>query len=158
MTAAQPGEAQGFTIDEGTHTIRFERRVAADRARVFEAWTDAEQVAEWWDPDGERLVTCDIDLRVGGSFSFATRQHSAMPFAGTYREITPPERLVFESMGATGRVTLQDVGGATRMTVEIVCQSAAQLEQFASMGIAAGTARTVDNLVVFVQRASSLRT
>src|SRR4051812_41708854 len=138
MTVAQSSEARGFTIDDRTHTIRFERRVAADRARVFEAWTDAEQVAEWWDPDGERLVTCAIDLRVGGSFSFATRQHATMPFAGVYREITPPERLVFEAMGATGRVTLQDVGDATRMTVEIVCQSASQLEDFARMGVAVG--------------------
>lgn len=155
MTAAQSNEAQGFTVEDGTHTIRFERNVAADRARVFEAWTDAEQVAEWWDPDGERLVACEIDLRVGGSFSFATRQHSAMPFAGVYSEIDPPERLVFEAMGATGRVTLQDVSGSTRMTVEIVCQSASQLEQFASMGVAVGTARTVDNLVVYLQHANS---
>src|SRR4051812_21815697 len=154
MTVAQSSEARGFTIDHDTHTIRFERSVAADRARVFDAWTDAEQVAEWWDPDGERLVTCEIDLRVGGSFSFATRQHSAMPFAGIYREITPPERLVFEAMGATGRVTLRDDDGSTRMTVEIACQSAAQLEQFARMGVAAGTARTVDNLVIYVQHAS----
>jgi uncharacterized protein YndB with AHSA1/START domain len=151
MTAAQPNEARGFTIDHVANTVRFERRVAADRMRVFEAWTDADQVAEWWDPDGERLVTCEIDLRVGGSFSFATRQHSAMPFAGIYREIAPPGRLVFEAMGATGRVILEDVGGATQMTVEIVCQSASQLEQFAKMGVATGTARTLDNLVVFLQ-------
>jgi uncharacterized protein YndB with AHSA1/START domain len=155
MTAAQTNKPKGFTVENDTHTIRFERRVAADRARVFKAWTEPEQVAEWWDPDGERLVACDIDLRVGGSFSFATRQHSAMPFAGVYREIAPPERLVFESMGATGRVTLRDLGGSTHMTVEIVCQSAAQLEQFASMGVAVGTARTMDNLVVYLQHADS---
>src|SRR3954471_19156318 len=155
MTAARSSKAPGFTVDDGTHTIRFERLVAADRARVFEAWTDPEQVSEWWDPDGERLVTCEIDLRVGGSFSFATRQHSTMPFAGTYREIAPPERLVFEAMGATGRVILQDVGGSTRMSVEIVCQSASQLKQFVGMGVAVGTAQTVDNLVAYLQHAKS---
>lgn len=155
MTAARSNETQGFTVEDGTHTIRFERLVAADRARVFEAWTDAEQVAEWWDPDGERLVACEIDLRVGGSFSFATRQHATMPFAGIYTDIAPPERLVFQAMGATGRVTLRDVSGSTRMTVEIVCQSAAQLKQFADMGVAVGTARTVDNLVIYLQHADS---
>jgi uncharacterized protein YndB with AHSA1/START domain len=157
MTAAQSRNTEAFTVEHATNTIRFERRVAADRARVFEAWTDPAQVAEWWDPDGERLVTCDIDLRVGGAFSFATRQHAAMPFAGIYREIAPPERLVFEAMGATGRVVLQEVGGTTRMTVEIVCQSASHLEQFTRMGVAAGTARTLDNLAVYAQHADPSR-
>src|SRR4051812_38573119 len=152
MTVAKSNDTPGFTIDHGTHTIRFERNVAAPRQRVFEAWTDAEQVAEWWDPDGERLVTCDIDLRVGGAFSFATRQHAAMPFAGVYREIVPPRRLVFEAMGATGSVVLEEVAGATKMLVEIVCRSQEQLEAFTQIGGAAGTARSVHTLVSHVAK------
>ena len=75
-----------------------------------------------------------------------------MPFAGTYREVAPPERLVFEAMGATGRVILQDVAGQTHMTVEIECKSAEQLDQYLKMGIDVGTSQTLDNLVAHVRR------
>ncbi len=147
--------APGFAIDHGTHTIRFEREVNAPRAEVFEAWTTPEHVTAWWDPDGEPLVTCEIDLRVGGAFAFATRAHSEMPFAGVYQELVPPERLVFQAMGATGRVTLEESARGTRMVVEIVCRSAEHLEQFTKMGIHEGTARTTDNLVSHVEASGS---
>jgi uncharacterized protein YndB with AHSA1/START domain len=138
-----------YTIDKDTFTIRFERVVDATPAEVFEAWTKPEEVSKWWDPDGEPLTTCTIDLRVGGAFSFATRQHSEMPFTGTYSEITPSRRLVFEAMGSTGQVILNEIESGTHMLVEIICSSEQQLEMFAKMGVADGTARTLDNLVSF---------
>jgi uncharacterized protein YndB with AHSA1/START domain len=140
----------GFTIDERTHTIGFERRFAAGRDQVFAAWTEPRHVSSWWDPTGEPLARCEIDLRVGGCFTFVNRAHPAMPFSGVYREIAPPERLVFEAMGAEGRVTLAEGEGRTLMTVEIACDSAEHLEQFVKMGVAAGTSQTLDNLVAYL--------
>ncbi len=74
-----------------------------------------------------------------------------MPFAGVYLEIASPERLIFEALGSTGRVVLRESGGKTHMTVEIECRSAEQLEQFLKMGVAVGTAQTLDNLVAYVR-------
>jgi uncharacterized protein YndB with AHSA1/START domain len=143
------GISPGYSLDHESFTIRFERRLDGTPSEVFDAWTKPEEVSAWWDPDGEPLVACTIDLRVGGSFSFSTRQHSEMPFAGVYREIMPPKKLVFEAMGATGRVILSEAGSGTRMLVEIVCSSKEQMELFAKMGVATGTARTLDNLVAY---------
>ncbi len=78
-----------------------------------------------------------------------------MPFAGTYREIGPPERLVFEAMGAIGRVMLQEAAGKTHMTVEIECRSAEHLDQYLKMGVDVGTAQTLDNLVAYARRLSA---
>jgi uncharacterized protein YndB with AHSA1/START domain len=152
MISAKTRVTPGYTVDRESFIIRFERLVDADPAEVFDAWTQPEQVTEWWDPDGERLVACSIDLRVGGSFSFVTRQHAQMPFIGVYREIAPPHLLVFEAMGATGRVLLDQAPGGTRMLVEIVCRSKEQFEQLSKMGVAEGTSRTLDNLVAYVGR------
>jgi uncharacterized protein YndB with AHSA1/START domain len=138
-------------IDRGTHTIRLTRVFDAPRAEIFDAWTQKEQVACWWDAAGEPLPVCEIDLRLGGAFTFVTKGHPDMPFTGIYQEITPPERLVFEAIGATGRVLLQDVGGQTLMTVKIECRSAEQLEQYLKMGVDAGTSQTLDNLVAYVR-------
>ena len=139
-------------IDRGTHTIRLKRVFDASRAEMFEAWTKPEYVTCWWDAAGEPLTACEIDLRVDGAFRFVTKGRPEMPFAGTYREIAPPGRLVFEALGATGRVLLQEVGGKTHMTVEIECRSAEQLDQYLKMGVDIGTSQTLDNLVAYAQR------
>jgi len=140
-----------FVIDRGCHTIRLTRDFEVPRAQIFEAWTKPEHVAAWWDAAGERLAVCEIDLRPGGSFKFITRGHPEMPFAGTYQEIAAPERLVFEAMGATGRVVLREAAGRTRLTVEIICRSAEHLEQYLQMGVDVGTAQTLNNLVAYAQ-------
>ncbi len=137
------------TIDQETFTIAFERKLAVSRAEVFDAWTKPEQIAEWWDPTGARLVTCEIDLRPGGTFRFVNDGHGP-PFSGTYSVIERPARLVFEAMGSVGTVTLESAGSGTRMSVTIRCASKEQLEHFVKMGIAPNTDRTLDNLVRYV--------
>jgi uncharacterized protein YndB with AHSA1/START domain len=137
------------TIDQETFTIAFERKLPASRADVFDAWTKPEQIAEWWDPTGARLVTCEIDLRPGGTFRFVNDGHGP-PFAGTYAVIERPSRLVFEAMGSVGTVTLETIDNTTRMSVTIRCASKEQLEHFVKMGIAPNTDRTLDNLVRYV--------
>ena len=139
-------------IDRGTHTIRMTRLFDAPRAEIFEAWTRPEHVTCWWDAAGEPLTICEIDLRPGGAFKFVTRGNPDMIFGGTYNEIAPPERLVFEAIGALGRVVLRDIAGQTHMTVEIECGSAEQLDQYLKMGVDTGTSQTLDNLVGYLRR------
>jgi uncharacterized protein YndB with AHSA1/START domain len=140
-----------LVVDRETHAIVLERLFAAPREQVFEAWTRPEQVTCWWDPSGDPLKECEIDLRPGGAFRFVPRHSPDVPeFAGVYREVAPPDYLVFEAMGAVGRVILNEIGGNTHMTVRIECGSAAQLEQYLKMGVHAGTAKTLDNLVAYV--------
>lgn len=142
------------TIDQDTFTIAFERKLPVSRAEVFDAWTKPEQIAEWWDPTGTRLVTCEIDLRPGGAFRFVSDGHGP-PFSGTYAVVERPTRLVFEAMGSEGTVTLETVNSGTRMRVTIRCASKEQLEHFVKMGIASNTDRTLDNLVRYVGAAQT---
>jgi len=146
-----------LAIDRRTHTIRLIRTFDAPRSEIFEAWTQPDQVACWWDAAGEPLAICEIDLRPGGAFKFVSRRHPDMPFAGTYREISPPDQLIFDAMGAIGRVTLQDISGQTNMVVEIACSSSEQLEHYLKMGVDVGTSQTLDNLVVHIQNRASRR-
>jgi len=136
-------------VDEATLTISFERRLPVPRERVFDAWTRSEQVAEWWDPTGARLVTCEIDLRVGGKFTFVNEGHGP-PFAGTYTTIDRPARLAFDALGSAGTIDFERVPEGTRMRVAIRCASHEHLQHFVKLGVAEGTDRTLDNLVRFV--------
>src|SRR5262245_53889700 len=152
MLLKEPTRANGeLVVDREAHAIVLTRMFAATREQVFAAWTRPEHVTCLWDPTGRPLAECEIDLRPGGAFKFVNQQSAgAHQFAGLYREIAPPDCLVFEAMGATGRVVLEEIGGETRLTVRIECGSAANLEQYLKMGIDAGTAETLDNLVAYI--------
>lgn len=142
----------GLEVDHATNTIRFVRSFDAPPALLFQCWTTPEHLRCWWDAAGGPLDVCEIDLRVGGSFRFVSPGHPDMPFTGVYMEISPPHTLVFEALQSTGKVQFTAVGNKTRMTLEIICRSAEQLEQFLQMGVADGTSQTMDNLVAYISR------
>src|SRR6185312_6658508 len=134
QTVKTPTSAE---VDTTTNTLRLRRSIRASADKVFEAWTTPAIVARWWDPDGRPLRECDIDLRPGGAFRFVNQGHEdGHAFTGTYREIAAPDRLVFEAMGAEGRVDFVERNGRTDITVAIVCASPDHLQQFLTFGIA----------------------
>jgi len=150
LTAEHPQVNASLVVDTAAHCIRLERRFVAPPELVFEAWTRPEHMACWWDPTGEPLLVCEIDLRPGGAFRFVTRTHPALPFAGVYGDIDPPHRLTFEAMGAVGCVLIAADGDATRLLVEIQCASQEHLQQFLRAGVDQGTSGTLDNLVAYL--------
>jgi uncharacterized protein YndB with AHSA1/START domain len=139
------------SIDRETLTFTFQRTLRASREEVFDAWTRPEELAAWWDPSGTKLVECSVDLRPNGAFRFVTAGH-APPFAGVYKIVERPARLVFEALGAEGVVRLDADGKLTRMLVTIRCPSAEHFETFLKIGVHEGTERTFDNLVARIQR------
>ena len=103
----------------------------APRAQVFEAWTDPDQVAQWFGPEGfdtprESVV---IELRVGGRYELTMIQPgTGAPFPVRYEivELDAPRLLVLrcEPMPEVGmhqatlaRIELHDHGSKTRMTL-----------------------------------------
>src|SRR5688572_5363201 len=78
---------------------------------VFEAWTKPELLQRWWVPKslGITLLSCEADVRVGGTYRlvFATGGPEPMAFYGRYLEVTPHSRLVWtnEEGGDSGPVT-----------------------------------------------------
>ena len=78
-------------------SLEVRRTIAAPRERVFQAFTRPEDVRQWSAPAPLSVAVAEIDLRVGGRFRIAMEQpdggrHVA---TGEYREITPPQRLVY---------------------------------------------------------------
>lgn len=142
-----------FELDRATNAIRFTRRIAAMPARLFEAWTQPSQVTLWWDPTGRPLEACEIDLRIGGRLRFQNAG-AAHAFEGIFTLIDPPGRLAFEAMGAVGDLRFVADGTGTRMELVMTCSSPEHLEQFVQMGIATGTAQTLDNLATYLAPAT----
>jgi uncharacterized protein YndB with AHSA1/START domain len=149
VTKAAP--ETGIVVDQNALTIVLVRHFNVPRGDVFDAWTKPERMSAWWDPAGKPLAVCDIDLRVGGAFRFVTLGHPEMPFAGIYVEIVRPDRLVFESNGATGRVIFTESSGRTHMTVTIECASKEQFELYLKVGVDVDTGVTLNNLVRYIE-------
>ena len=81
--------------------IAFTRVFGAPRHLVFEAWTRPDLLKRWlYGPEEWPLAVCEIDLRVGGAAHFVRhhRDGKNMGMSGVYREIAPPERLVFTEL------------------------------------------------------------
>ncbi len=144
--------------------IRLVRVFDAPRQLVFEAWTKPEHVKHWWDPSGRPLAICEIDLRSGGLFRFvqSTPQGPGHAFTGSYREITPPGRLVFVSPApgggdSLGTLEFEERGGQTILTLTMTAPSKKARDAMLEMRIDAGTARTLDNLRDYLAEKSQRR-
>jgi uncharacterized protein YndB with AHSA1/START domain len=81
-----------------TQELQLKRLIDAPREAVFRAWTDPEHVKRWWGPIGMATTTAEIDLRTGGAYRLVMSPPDdgmALAVTGTYREVTPPSRLVY---------------------------------------------------------------
>jgi uncharacterized protein YndB with AHSA1/START domain len=100
----------------------------APRSVVYEVWTDVDHLRQWWGPKDFTTEDMEVDFRVGGRYRARIRdkQGKAYTMHGSYREITPPERLVFThrweeddgtlSPDTSVTVTFEQVGAQTRLT------------------------------------------
>ncbi len=79
-------------------TLNLKRTFKAPREKVFRAWTDPEELKKWWGPEGYSTPSAEVDLRVGGKYRFGMMKlpdGEIFYLSGTYREVRPPERLVY---------------------------------------------------------------
>ena len=100
------------------------RTVNGPARLVFKAFTEADLFRQWWVPRsyGLELLSCDMDVRVGGEYRLVFRhEESTMAFFGTYVEVTPHSRLVWtneEGDGVTvSTVTFSEIDGRTVVVV-----------------------------------------
>ncbi len=88
-----------------TRQLVIERILPAPPERVFDAFTDPDQLTRWWWPHGFTCPSAEVDLRVGGSYRLAMRWPGSspadQPFAhhmgGEFCEIERPHRLVMSA-------------------------------------------------------------
>jgi uncharacterized protein YndB with AHSA1/START domain len=73
------------------------RTFDAPRDLVWKCFTDPVRMKEWWGPKGVKVVHSEMDLRVGGTYLYGMKNTDGSMIWGRqiFREITPPERLVF---------------------------------------------------------------
>jgi len=123
----------------------------APRDLMWKCFTDPARMKQWWGPKGVKILKSTMDLRVGGTYHYGMQTPDGKIMWGkfVYREINPPERLVFinsfsdEAGGLTrhplapgwplqmlSTFTFDDEGGGkTRFTVRWVPHEATEEER-----------------------------
>jgi uncharacterized protein YndB with AHSA1/START domain len=124
---------------------------------VFEAWTKPELFKRWWVPKsaGLTLLSCEMDVRVGGGYRlvFRTDGPAPMAFFGRYIEVTPHARLVWTNDeggdgGPVTTVTFEDKGGKTLLVMHELHPSKDALD--AALGAYDAMPETFDQLDEFL--------
>ena len=135
--------------------IHIERVFDAPRDRVFAAYTDPQLIPQWWGPHDTTTVVDQMDVRPGGSWRFVMRSPdgSETGFRGTYREVTPPERIVqtFEWEGMPGHVsvetaTFEDLGDRTKVTTTSIFHTTEERDGMLASGMERGLNETYARL------------
>lgn len=145
-----------------TTTERTDRELVVTRtfdgpARiVFEAWTRAELFKRWWVPKslGLTLLSCEMDVRVGGTYRLVFRHPAApepMAFFGTYTEVKPPSRLVWTNDegghgGPITTVTFEEKGGKTLLVMRDLYPSKEALDEAIASGSTNGAGENFEQL------------
>jgi uncharacterized protein YndB with AHSA1/START domain len=144
--------------------IRVERLFDAPRDRVFAAYTDPALIPEWYGPRGTTTIVATMDVRAGGSWRFVTRDAdgSETGFRGTYREVTPPERIVqtFEWEGMPGHISVEtavfeDLGDRTKVTTTSIFHTPEERDGMLAFGMERGLNETYQRLDELLARLST---
>jgi uncharacterized protein YndB with AHSA1/START domain len=97
----------------GEPFLRITREFDAPRELVFEAFTRPEHVVRWFGPRRMTNRVDKLNLRPGGEWRYVSSDvdGSEYGFRGQFKEIVPPERLVwtFEFEGAPGQVSVEEL-------------------------------------------------
>ncbi|MBV1693721.1 MAG: SRPBCC domain-containing protein [Hyphomicrobiales bacterium] len=75
---------------------------------MWDAWTNPEEVAQWWGPRGFTLTTHSRDLRTGGHWHYTMHGPDGTDYENTttFLEVVPRQRMVYDHGGHKDRPPL----------------------------------------------------
>jgi uncharacterized protein YndB with AHSA1/START domain len=155
MSTGEPtGTGYAAGVERASERELVVRRTVNGPARlVFEAWTRAELFQRWWVPKSFpiSLLSCEMDARVGGGYRLVFgHEGSTMEFFGRYLEVTPHSRLVWTNDEGDGQtittVTLEEMGGRTRVVVSDLYPSDVALDEAVESGSTNGMPESLAQL------------
>jgi uncharacterized protein YndB with AHSA1/START domain len=144
------------------------RSFDAPRALVWKAWTDPQQIAQWWGPHGFTNPLCEWDARPGGKILVHMHEPKGSPFdfdmpmKGMFHEVSAPERLVFTSTAledAAGNpqletlntLTFTEHNGKTTLTLHAKVVKATPAAAGAIAGMEQGWSQSLEKLAAVLR-------
>ncbi len=109
-------------------SLEIERVLPAAPSVVFTAFSDPNELAKWWGPQGFTIPRLEFDPRVGGTYRIEMQppEGDAFHLIGEFRDVDPPRRLVYtfiwedpdpDDLENRVRLSFHDLGGSTEVTL-----------------------------------------
>lgn len=163
--SASAAEA-GLAMVAGDREIVATRMVDAPRELVWKMFTDPEHVVRWFGPRGFTTTIKEMDVRPGGVWRLVMHGPDGRDYHNRiiYREVTRPERLVYEHCPEKGSepvsflttVIFTSEGGRTRIDFRMVFPSAAERDRnVKTYGAVEGLTQTLGRLAEHVKTVAS---
>jgi uncharacterized protein YndB with AHSA1/START domain len=147
-----------------SNEIRITRFYDAPVQAVWDAWTDPEQVAQWWGPRGFTLTTHSKDLKPGGHWNYTMHgpDGTDYPNKTQYFEVEKRAKLVYDHGGSDDRpplfrvtVLFSEIGGKTKMEMNMALPTPEAAEETRKFIKKAGGDSTWDRLAEYLEKESS---
>ena len=147
-----------------SNEIRITRIYDAPVQAVWDAWTDPEQVAQWWGPRGFTLTTHSKDLRPGGHWNYTMHGPDGVDYPNKtqYFEVEKYAKLVYDHGGNDDRpplfrvtVLFSEVDGKTKMDMTMTLPTPEAAEETRKFIKKAGGNSTWDRLAEYLEKESS---
>ena len=139
--------------NQADRTVTMVRTLPAPRKLVWEAWTQAEHIANWWGPKGMVSTVERLDFREGGEWKISMETpHGPFSTYGEYKEIVEHEKIVcsanFPPMttNVTLSIVFEDEGEQTRMSFSVIHETVEYKDAQVKMGFEKGWGSTFDRL------------
>ena len=152
--------------------VNFDRVYDAPIAQVWKAWTQCDQLKQWWGPNGVTNPECEVELRVGGKFYIVMDAGEAMgpykgvkwPMLGSFTVVEPNKRLTITSKAWTeGKndngetqidqitdVLFSEENGKTRIKLKAVVSKIGPGAKMAIEGMQYGFTQQLEKLAGFL--------
>lgn len=147
-----------------SNEIQLVRVYDAPVKAVWEAWTDEEQVSQWWGPRGFSITTHSKETRTGGHWRLTMHGPDGVDYLNVtnYLEVVPYSKLHYDHGGGDEtkplfRVTVNfsETAGnpnQTTMDMSMVCPTPEAAEQTRKIIKNAGGESTWDRLAEFLEK------
>ena len=148
-----------FIVDKQTKTVSISREFAAELSLVWDAYTRAELLDQWWAPKPLRSRTEVMDFKVGGRrfYAMVTPEGVERWAVQKYTSITPKTNFKFfnafadkdenlELPGSDWDLSFTDQGSTTKVHISIYNESLERLERMIEFGFREGTMAQFQNL------------
>lgn len=138
------------------------RVVRAPRELVWRAFTEPEQVAVWWGPDGFTNTVLEMDVRMGGVWRIVMHGPDGVDYRNrmVFKEVVEPERLVYthdsdgvdDDAAFLATVTFGDHPDGTEVTLRAMFVSKAERDRHVEeYGAIEGGKQTLGRLAAYVE-------
>jgi uncharacterized protein YndB with AHSA1/START domain len=156
MAVQELGNERTRAYTDGPYLV-LERIFDAPRELVWKVLNDADRIPHWWGPSTTTMTVVENDVRVGGRWRWIAHSGDGdAPFKGEYLEVVPPERVVRTEMldvppfnegePAIETMTLEDLGGRTKLVSRSRFPSVEVLEGALATGMIGGALESYDRL------------